>query len=60
METGIVTLGGNEIGTFQLREDDTIALDLNGGRWRVKDVLEHATENGMLLGFMFKPAFDED
>lgn len=56
---GIVTLDGEEIGTFDMNYREEIVVVLHKVSHSFEDVLELATENGMTVALALKLDFND-
>jgi hypothetical protein len=55
---GVITLDGEEIGSFEINPHD-IAVKMNKETNDLGDAIEFANENGMGLSLVFQPDFDD-
>ena len=56
---GLVMLDDDIVGSFELDEDGTITVKLNNRDRTVFEMLDFASSQGMALGFMTKPKYDD-
>jgi hypothetical protein len=57
MVDGIVIMGEQNIGTFQIELDDRVILRFPDGM-SVKSMLEYASDNGMPVSLQMTPMFE--
>lgn len=57
--SGFVTLNGEVIGSFDLSNNKTFSISLNRDNTSVVEILEFASENGMVLGLTIIPDLED-
>lgn len=54
---GVVTLNDDEIGTFELDDEERVAIAFHKGAAGVSETLEFAADQGLRFSLMLKPAY---
>lgn len=54
---GTVLLNDDPVGSFELDPDEKIIITFNKGAAGVAETLEFASEQGLILGLQYQPAY---
>lgn len=61
IDSGIVTLDGEEVGTFHMNYREEITIEMRSGTFLgISEALEFAADNGMVLGLGLKPDYNSE
>lgn len=56
---GIVMLNDEEIGTFEIDDEDRVSFQFYKGAAGIEESLEYAAEQGFRIGLQLKPDYEE-
>lgn len=58
MKIGIVLLAEQEVGIFNINDDESVTFQFYRGAAGIEETLDYATERGLTFSLMYKPDYD--